>query len=247
MRPLRLPSPRPRGGSRDHPGGLGEGAIRERQDVPECLVHGEDTSRDSPASQPGYSAFQVDGPGSQAVLAVPHARGLYGVGDETDAVGAEHADGEGDHLGVDVESVGDEAADYPRVGEGGSRETGLAVVRGAHGVEEVRNAGYRRVERLVCNLERGIGVSRTDDHSALRAIAMSSSAPSSSGARVSMRTGPRSRRRASNLGSGATMSRGVRAASIQVYERALEVYAQHLRAGGGSSDRRCELGQGLLV
>jgi hypothetical protein len=42
------------------------------------------------------------------------------------------------------------------------------VVHGAHGVEEVGDAGYRRVERTVGDLERGVGVAGRDDDPAAR-------------------------------------------------------------------------------
>src|SRR3712207_8442165 len=52
--------------------------------------------------------------------------------------------------------------------EGAAREPRLAVVQGAHGVEEVGYAGHRRVERLVGHLEGGARVARGDHRAAPR-------------------------------------------------------------------------------
>jgi hypothetical protein len=53
------------------------------------------------------------------------------------------------------------------VGEGGPRQTRLAVVHSAHGVEEVRDAGHPTVEGAVGLFEGDVGVSGGDDHPAV--------------------------------------------------------------------------------
>src|SRR5918998_6376053 len=108
----------PRRGGRGHPGCLGECAAGKGQDVPEGLVHGKDAARDGAATEPRDATLHVDGPGCQTILAVRHPGGCYGVRRQVYAVGAEHPEGEADHLGVDVVTVGYQAADGPRVREG---------------------------------------------------------------------------------------------------------------------------------
>src|ERR671920_2008096 len=92
-----------------------------------------------PVPEPGNAAVDEYGAGSQTILTVLHTCCGDSVGHEAEAVGTEHAEVERDHLRVDVHPIGDQAADGPRVGEGGPRQSGLAVVHRSHRVEEVRD------------------------------------------------------------------------------------------------------------
>lgn len=99
---------------------------------------------------------------AEVVVAGGHAEGGHPIGDKIDAVGGE-LPGEVDHVGVDVDAVGDEAEVGVRVVEGGEGEGGLAVVEGGHGVEEVGDTRDLLVEGVPSGVVVGGGVAGTDD------------------------------------------------------------------------------------
>jgi hypothetical protein len=135
----------------------------------------------------------VDPAGRQRLFARLRAGGSRGIGCEVQAVGTDHAEGEVDQRGVDVETVDDDTVRYARVDQGCPWEARLPVVQRAHRVKQVGHARDLPFNGLVGDLERGVRVAGGDNDPAPEGCFREPAAPSSSGARVSILTGPRPR------------------------------------------------------
>src|SRR5829696_5418612 len=130
---------------------------------------------------------------------------------------------------MDVQTVGDQAANGPRVGEGGPRQPRLAVVHRAHRVEQVRDAGDLPVQGAVGRLEGDVGVACRDHHTAVRgkghellcAFQLRGQRDHTHRTEVE-EAGEQLRFRPCNIG------RGVRTPLLQAYKGPFEVYAEHL-------------------
>ncbi len=211
-------------------------------------MHGQDAAGDGAAPEARYAAVGEDGSGGEAVLAGRGAGGGDGVGDEADAVGAEHPKGEPDHLRVDVQAVGYEAAHDARVGEGRAGEARIPVVHRAHGVEEVGRAGHPAVEGAVGELEARVRMPRRDDRPAARG--QIHELPGALQLRGERHHADRSE--VEEVGEhpgfgGQDVRGGVGAALFQVHERAFEVDAEYLRAARGAAGRGAYPRQRVLV
>jgi hypothetical protein len=107
-----------------------EGGAGEAEEVGEGAVEGEDAAGEDVAGG-GAAVGDGDGEAAEAVVAVGHAGGAHGVGDEDGAVGAFGARPDADDFGGGVDAVADELGIERVFGEGDAEDAGLAVVEGA--------------------------------------------------------------------------------------------------------------------
>ena len=89
----------------------------------------------------GPVAVDLDLLASEGILAVGHAGGPQGVGDQDDPLLAEQLEGQADHGAVDVDAVADQLRLDTRGIEGGTDDAGCPVVDGRHSVIEMGGVG----------------------------------------------------------------------------------------------------------
>jgi hypothetical protein len=117
-----------------------ESCAGEGEEVCEGAVEGEDAAGEDAIGH-GAAVGDLHGEAAEAILAVGHAGGAHGVGDEDGAVGALGSATRASSFRGGVDAVADEFGEEGVVGEDGAEDAGLAVVERAHGVEGVRGAG----------------------------------------------------------------------------------------------------------
>lgn len=124
--------------------GLHEARPRPRAKVSGGAIERQATARETAIREAHGGAIVVQPPGSVCPRARSSGSRLDPVGDEDETL-ALCPGGHPHHVRVDVSTVADQVAGESVVGEGEARNTALAVVEAAHGVEEVRHvAGAAR-------------------------------------------------------------------------------------------------------
>ena len=140
-----------------------------------------------------------------------------------------------------MNSVGDNIGGEPRVGQHLAENTRIAMVERPHGVEGVRGVPRSRVHRGPGGIQVGVGMSQADADPRRAASAMTSSAPSNSGAIVIMRMCPRAacqkRSNSDNVGSSKIFRR-MHAAPRMAEEWTFQMNAQGTRPRSRALRRR---------
>ena len=132
----------------------------------EGRVHGERRAGERPGvgtvGEPGHAVADLDRRRAEPVIAVADPRRRHRVRDEQ-APPRLRGEDRPQHRGVQVHAVGDEL-DVDRCLEQGTDRSGVAVVQGRHGVEEMGADAGARVDRGPHDVVRRVGVADRDDH-----------------------------------------------------------------------------------
>ena len=144
---------------------LAERLARDFRDVLEGGVELERRTRESAVGGETRGAVgDDDGEAAELVVAVRKAGGFHGVGDQEDLVDGLHLEGEGDHVGAEVDLVADHFDVGLVVVEACADHADFAVVELRHLVAEMRQAGeaFRLAGLVLLHGGRGVAAGRDD-------------------------------------------------------------------------------------